>query len=57
VRHSGFLIFFVVVPITVFFTLMIFLCRGKVTRGEKIPLSLLTNQSKNFTGVVMEIEK
>jgi len=46
VRHYGFWIFFVVVPITVFFTLMIFLVQGKVTRGEFFPLSLLPNQSK-----------
>jgi hypothetical protein len=38
--------FFVVDPITGFFTPMIFVYRGKVTRGEKIPLLLLPHLSK-----------
>jgi hypothetical protein len=57
VRHSGFWIFLVGVPHSCFFTQRIFLVQGKVTVGEKISPTVTPYSVKNFTGMVIGIEK
>lgn len=57
VRHSGFLIFLVVDPVPIFFTTMFF-CAQRKSNERGIFSPLVTPQSvKNFTGMVIEIEK